>query len=51
MQGVCCAARHRQSWRFFRRRVRYEEWTLRRFFGQAYDDYAAVTPSGLPLIP
>jgi protein-S-isoprenylcysteine O-methyltransferase len=37
-----------QSWRFFSRRIAYEEATLVRFFGQAYLDYAARTPTWIP---
>eukprot|EP00775_Hariotina_reticulata_P007445 gene7445-7655_t len=39
------------SWRFFKLRVEFEDFTLRRFFGQEYLQYAAATASGLPFIP
>ncbi|KAG2447198.1 hypothetical protein HYH02_007940 [Chlamydomonas schloesseri] len=39
------------TWRFFRERIEYEEYYLRRFFGYQYEVYAARTPTWLPLIP
>ncbi|KAL4401011.1 farnesyl cysteine-carboxyl methyltransferase [Malassezia pachydermatis] len=36
--------------RFFTRRIRVEEQTLRAFFGSAYTAYAARVPSGVPLV-
>lgn len=38
-------------WSFFRQRIRVEEQYLCRFFGDAYSDYAAKTPTFLPYIP
>lgn len=39
-----------QSWRFFYERIQYEEWYLRKFFGQDYEHYTQATPSGIPFI-
>ncbi|KAG2493683.1 hypothetical protein HYH03_008197 [Edaphochlamys debaryana] len=39
------------AWHFFRDRIEYEEYYLRRFFGPAYDEYARRTPTWIPLIP
>ncbi|XP_031473705.1 probable protein-S-isoprenylcysteine O-methyltransferase isoform X1 [Nymphaea colorata] len=38
------------TWCFFSRRIRYEEFFLRQFFGQQYEVYAQKVPSGLPFI-
>jgi hypothetical protein len=40
-----------QVWRFFQRRITFEEYYLQRFFGPQFDAYAAATPSGIPGIP
>lgn len=37
-------------WRFFDRRIRYEETTLIRFFGNDYDQYRRHTPTWIPFI-
>ncbi|CAL1387630.1 unnamed protein product [Linum trigynum] len=37
-------------WRFFSKRIPYEEYYLRRFFGSDYLDYARRTPSGVPFV-
>ncbi|KAF4348527.1 hypothetical protein F8388_021030, partial [Cannabis sativa] len=37
-------------WRFFYRRIPYEEYFLRRFFGSQYDDYARRVCSGVPFV-
>ncbi|XP_051121949.1 protein-S-isoprenylcysteine O-methyltransferase A-like isoform X3 [Andrographis paniculata] len=37
-------------WQFFRDRIPYEEFFLRRFFEGEYDEYARHTPSGVPFI-
>ncbi len=34
----------------YRRKVSYEEAALRRHFGEAYDEYAAVVPAFLPRV-
>ncbi|PNH01695.1 putative protein-S-isoprenylcysteine O-methyltransferase [Tetrabaena socialis] len=46
-----CVAFAVVAWRFFRGRIQYEEYFLRRFFGAEYDEYAARTPTWIPLIP
>ncbi|GBF98550.1 hypothetical protein Rsub_11880 [Raphidocelis subcapitata] len=42
---VCAVAFAYVSWRFFRERIAFEESTLRRMFGAAYDAYATATPT------
>lgn len=37
-------------WRFFSKRIPYEEFFLRQFFGSEYDEYARRVHSGLPFI-
>ncbi|KAM3389370.1 hypothetical protein ACQJBY_011474 [Aegilops geniculata] len=37
-------------WRFFERRIPYEEFFLRQFFGSQYEEYARKVHSGLPFI-
>ncbi|EER95557.1 probable protein-S-isoprenylcysteine O-methyltransferase [Sorghum bicolor] len=37
-------------WRFFSKRIPYEEFFLRQFFGSEYDEYAQRVHSGLPFI-
>lgn len=37
-------------WRFFSRRIPYEEYFLRQFFGSEYEQYAQRVHSGLPFI-
>lgn len=37
-------------WRFFARRIPYEEYFLRQFFGSQYVEYAQGVPSGLPFV-
>ncbi|XP_078171821.1 S-isoprenylcysteine O-methyltransferase [Carex rostrata] len=37
-------------WRFFSKRIPYEEFFLRQFFGRDYVEYARKVPSGLPFI-
>ncbi|EFJ42306.1 hypothetical protein VOLCADRAFT_77213 [Volvox carteri f. nagariensis] len=39
------------AWRFFSSRIATEETYLRQFFGDAYDTYAARTPTWIPFIP
>ena len=42
----------RQSWRFFRERIAFEERALRAMFGAAaYGAYAKATPTWIPGIP
>eukprot|EP00850_Spirogloea_muscicola_P016736 SM000138S00043 [mRNA] locus=s138:203310:204689:+ [translate_table: standard] len=48
---LCTAAFACISWRFFSDRILYEEQLLRNFFGLAYDEYAILTPSGIPFVP
>lgn len=38
------------TWRFFEKRIRYEEFFLRQFFGHQYVEYAKKVPSGIPFI-
>jgi protein-S-isoprenylcysteine O-methyltransferase len=38
------------TWRFFEKRIRYEEFFLRRFFNYQYVEYAQRVPSGIPFI-
>ncbi len=45
-----CLCAWTQSWRFFARRIPFEEARLREFFGRWYDDYAARTPTYIPFI-
>lgn len=47
---VCTVVFAAVSWRFFHRRIAYEDWTLQRFFGSQHDEYVASTPSGIPFI-
>lgn len=37
-------------WRFFDKRIPYEEFFLRKFFGSEYEEYARQTPSGVPFV-
>ncbi|XP_052207571.1 protein-S-isoprenylcysteine O-methyltransferase A-like [Diospyros lotus] len=37
-------------WSFFARRIPYEEYFLRQFFGADYDEYARSVPSGVPFV-
>ncbi|XP_052117231.1 protein-S-isoprenylcysteine O-methyltransferase B isoform X1 [Arachis duranensis] len=37
-------------WRFFAKRIPYEEYFLRRFFGRDYKEYAKKVGSGVPFI-
>lgn len=37
-------------WRFFARRIPYEEYFLRQFFGSQYVEYAQGVPSGVPFV-
>ncbi|KAJ7943593.1 Protein-S-isoprenylcysteine O-methyltransferase [Quillaja saponaria] len=37
-------------WRFFARRIPYEEYFLRQFFGFQYQEYAQRVPSGVPFV-
>ncbi|KAI5011202.1 hypothetical protein ZWY2020_013339 [Hordeum vulgare] len=37
-------------WRFFSKRIPYEEFFLRQFFGSQYEEYARKVHSGLPFI-
>eukprot|EP00879_Flechtneria_rotunda_P014275 GHRR01014912.1.p1 GENE.GHRR01014912.1~~GHRR01014912.1.p1 ORF type:complete len:188 (+),score=48.82 GHRR01014912.1:142-705(+) len=48
---ICTVTFAYVSWRFFLGRIRYEDWTLHKFFGNEYVQYAATTHSGLPGIP
>lgn len=37
-------------WKFFAGRIQYEEFFLRQFFGNEYDEYAQRVPSGVPFV-
>lgn len=37
-------------WNFFARRIPYEEFFLRQFFGPEYEEYASRVPSGVPFV-
>lgn len=37
-------------WNFFARRIPYEEFFLRQFFGSEYDEYARRVSSGIPFV-
>ncbi|CAL5347865.1 unnamed protein product [Camellia sinensis] len=37
-------------WSFFAKRIPYEEFFLRQFFGSEYDEYARRVPSGVPFV-
>nr|GEX49861.1 elongation factor 2-like [Tanacetum cinerariifolium] len=37
-------------WNFFHRRIPYEEYFLRQFFGSEYKEYAKVVSSGIPFV-
>ncbi|XAR48753.1 Protein-S-isoprenylcysteine O-methyltransferase [Bertholletia excelsa] len=37
-------------WGFFSRRIPYEEYFLRQFFGSEYEEYARRVPSGVPFV-
>eukprot|EP01018_Ginkgo_biloba_P007348 Gb_37860 [translate_table: standard] len=47
---VCAIAYAVVTWRFFAKRIAYEEFFLRKFFGCNYVEYAQRVPSGVPLI-
>ncbi|XP_008804909.1 probable protein-S-isoprenylcysteine O-methyltransferase [Phoenix dactylifera] len=47
---ICIVAFTMVTWRFFYRRIRFEEFFLRQFFGSQYVEYARRVPSGLPFI-
>jgi len=38
------------SWTFFAHRIPYEEKTLVKMFGKAYEEYRTKVPTGIPLI-
>jgi protein-S-isoprenylcysteine O-methyltransferase Ste14 len=42
---------NRQAWTFFKKRISVEEEFLAYFFGHAYTEYAANTPTWIPWIP
>lgn len=48
---VCTVVFTIVSWKFFSERIRYEESTLLRFFGDNYADYRRSTPTWIPFIP
>lgn len=37
-------------WNFFAKRIPYEEYFLRQFFGPQYEEYARKVPSGVPFV-
>ena len=37
-------------WSFFAKRIPYEEYFLRQFFGSDYNEYAHRVPSGVPFV-
>ncbi|CAN4080895.1 unnamed protein product [Withania somnifera] len=37
-------------WKFFSRRIPYEEFFLKQFFGSDYEEYMRKVPSGIPLV-
>ena len=37
-------------WQFFAKRIPYEEYFLRQFFGADYEEYAGRVPSGVPFV-
>ncbi|XVF42650.1 hypothetical protein PTKIN_Ptkin01aG0381600 [Pterospermum kingtungense] len=37
-------------WKFFAKRIPYEEYFLRQFFGADYEEYARRVPSGVPFV-
>ncbi|XP_068647826.1 protein-S-isoprenylcysteine O-methyltransferase A [Aristolochia californica] len=47
---LCTIAFAVVTWKFFSRRIPYEEFFLRQFFGSRYVEYAAKVHSGLPFI-
>lgn len=47
---VCVVAFALVTWRFFSRRIPYEEYFLRQFFGSQYIEYARRVPSGIPFV-
>nr|CAD1831996.1 unnamed protein product [Ananas comosus var. bracteatus] len=47
---VCFIAFVLVLWRFFSRRIPYEEYFLRQFFGRQYVEYAHRVPSGIPFV-
>ena len=48
---LCTLAFAAAAWRFFDRRIRVEERLLASFFGDAWQQYRARVPSGIPGIP
>jgi protein-S-isoprenylcysteine O-methyltransferase len=47
---ICVVGYAAAAWRFFDDRIRYEEETLREYFGENYVRYAAKTGAGIPFI-
>ena len=47
---VCTVGFAIVGWRFFQRRIEYEERTLCQFFGRQYDDYVRRVWVGIPLL-
>ncbi|KAG9456333.1 hypothetical protein H6P81_000841 [Aristolochia fimbriata] len=47
---LCTIAFAVVTWKFFSRRIPYEEFFLKQFFGVQYIEYARKVPSGLPFI-
>lgn len=47
---ICTIGYAVASWRFFDDRIRYEEATLREYFGENYVKYAARVGTGIPFI-
>ena len=50
LNPICTPAFAVVVWKFFAGRVPYEEFFLRRFFENEYDDYAQRVPSGIPFV-
>ncbi|ERN07365.1 hypothetical protein AMTR_s00019p00236540 [Amborella trichopoda] len=47
---ICMVAYTVVTWNFFAKRIPYEEFFLREFFGHHYEEYAQRVCSGLPFI-
>ncbi|KAJ6833490.1 protein-S-isoprenylcysteine O-methyltransferase A-like isoform X2 [Iris pallida] len=47
---ICIIAFMAVTWKFFSKRIPYEEFFLKQFFGNEYAQYAQKVPSGIPFL-
>ena len=50
LNPICFVLYTGVTWTFFNERIYAEEYLLLRFFGNAYSDYQAKVPAGIPFI-